>query len=142
MNDGTRAIFVFGNRYAPDYYEGTVPEKVTESLDVLARSGIAGEVHCKNAKVKDPTRIKFEGYVVDAKGNVLNTRRFSKVVPRSTEKSPDRAKMILIVGTSMNSGKSMTAAACCWALSTLGYSVRGTKVTGTASLNGHSLDGG
>ena len=34
----------------------------------------------------------------------------------------------------MNSGKSMTAAACCWALSTIGYNVRASKVTGTASL--------
>jgi hypothetical protein len=34
----------------------------------------------------------------------------------------------------MNSGKSVAAAACCWALTTLGYAVRGSKVTGTASL--------
>jgi hypothetical protein len=34
----------------------------------------------------------------------------------------------------MNSGKSMAASACCWALSTLGYNVRGAKITGTASL--------
>jgi hypothetical protein len=42
--------------------------------------------------------------------------------------------MILVCGTSMNSGKSMAAAACCWALSSLGYTVRASKVTGTASL--------
>jgi hypothetical protein len=42
--------------------------------------------------------------------------------------------MILTVGTSMNSGKSMSAAACCWALSTAGHTVRAAKVTGTASL--------
>jgi hypothetical protein len=34
----------------------------------------------------------------------------------------------------MNSGKSMAAAACCWALTSLGYTVRAAKVTGTASL--------
>ena len=42
--------------------------------------------------------------------------------------------MILVCGTSMNSGKSMAATACCWTLSSLGYSVRASKVTGTASL--------
>ena len=42
--------------------------------------------------------------------------------------------MVLVCGTSMNSGKSMAAAACCWALSSAGYSVRASKVTGTASL--------
>ena len=25
LNDGSKAIFVFGNRYAPDHYEGVVP---------------------------------------------------------------------------------------------------------------------
>lgn len=36
--------------------------------------------------------------------------------------------------TSMNSGKSVAAAACCWVLSTMVHRVKGSKVTGTASL--------
>lgn len=134
INDGTRAIFVLGNRYAPDYYEGLIPDKMTNKMDMLARSGIVGIAKCKNAEIKDPTRVDVEGYVVDKNGKVLNTRDFCRLKPKSALKKPNRAKMILIVGTSMNSGKSMTAAACCWALSTMGYTVRGSKVTGTASL--------
>ena len=42
--------------------------------------------------------------------------------------------MILVCGTTMNSGKSVTAAGCCWVLSTLGRKVKGSKITGTASL--------
>jgi hypothetical protein len=42
--------------------------------------------------------------------------------------------MILVCGTSMNSGKSMAATACCWTLNAMGYNVRAAKVTGTASL--------
>jgi hypothetical protein len=42
--------------------------------------------------------------------------------------------MILVCGTSMNSGKSTAAAACCWVLSNLGCKVKGSKITGTASL--------
>ena len=34
----------------------------------------------------------------------------------------------------MNSGKSMAAKACCWTLTSKGYKVRASKVTGTASL--------
>jgi hypothetical protein len=134
IHDGTRAAFVFGNRYAPDYYEGLVPDHTPKRLDLLARSGIVGLVKHRNARRKDPTRVKVLGYVVDDKGRTLNTRRFSKVVPRSRKKTTKRAKMILSIGTSMNSGKSMTAAACCWALRTMGHTVRGAKVTGTASL--------
>ena len=34
----------------------------------------------------------------------------------------------------MNCGKSTSAVACCWALSTMGYDVRASKITGTACL--------
>lgn len=134
INDGTKAIFVFGNRYAPDFYEGSVPREFPKETDMLARSGIVGEVKCKNANVKDPTRVRLLGYVCDQEGAVLNTRSFSRIASDDAETKEGRAKMILNIGTSMNSGKSMTAAACCWALSTMGRRVRGSKITGTAGL--------
>ena len=131
--DGTRAIFVFGNRYAPDYYEGFVPDSLTPVVDLLARSGMVGRVDCKSTLVGDPTKVKVLGYVMNG-DKVLNTRDFSKIQPNHTEKKANRAKMILCIGTCMNSGKSTTAAACCWGLSTMGHKVRAAKVTGTASL--------
>jgi len=134
IHEGSRAIFVLGNRYAPDYYEGLLPTELPQELDLLSRSGVVGEVKCRNSLVKDPTRIRVRGYVCDAAGTVLNTRNFCRIVPKQKTKKPDRSKLILIVGTSMNCGKSLAAAACCWALSTMGHNVRGTKVTGTASL--------
>lgn len=134
INNGTRAIFVLGNRYAPDYYEGLVPEELPQHLDLLARSGVVGVVQNKSSLIKDPTRVKVLGYVCDSSGIVLNSRHFCRIVPKSSVKSPNRAKLILNIGTSMNCGKSMTAAACCWALSAMGHVVRGSKVTGTASL--------
>jgi len=134
IHDGTKAVFVFGNRYAPDYYEGLVPEKMTDEVDLIARSGIIGNVKTKNSLIKDPTKVKILGYVCDEADNILNTRNFSSIKPRTTIKKVPRAKMILVCGTSMNSGKSMAAAACCFALTSAGYNVRASKVTGTASL--------
>ena len=134
INDGTKAVFVFGNRYAPDAYEGLVPESMETELDVLARSGIVGVVKNKNSLMKDPTRIKVLGYVCDADGKVINTKNYCMISPKTEQKKNSRAKMILMVGTAMNSGKSASAAACCWALSTMGYDVRASKVTGTACL--------
>ncbi|MEJ6732687.1 MAG: hypothetical protein QNK90_11480 [Opitutaceae bacterium] len=133
-HNGSKGLFVFGNRYAPDYFEGFVPESLTRHIDLLARSGVVGEVKTKNALVKDPTRVKVLGYALDENGEVLNTRNHSLVKPRATTKKPKRAKLVLVVGTAMNSGKSMAAASCCWALSSMGYDVRGSKITGTASL--------
>jgi len=135
LNDGSRAVFVFGNRYATDHYEGIVPSEPTAEVDMLARSGVVGSVRQKNSVLKDPTRIRILGYVCDDNEQIINTRNFPLIVPAKSEKKRgERAKLILVVGTSMNSGKSTAAAACCWALSAMGYDVRASKVTGTASL--------
>lgn len=134
IHEGSRAIFVLGNRYAPDYFEGLVPGELPRQLDMLARSGVVGEVTCRNSLVKEPTQIKVRGYVCDSTGNVLNTRHYPRITPKTRVKKPDRSKLVLVTGTSMNCGKSLTAAACCWALSTMGHGVRASKVTGTASL--------
>jgi hypothetical protein len=134
INEGSTGIFVFGNRYAPDYYEGFVPSSMETKVDLLARSGIVGDVQTKNSSVKEPTRIKVLGYVCDAQGEILNTKHYSLIKPKKLEKKPDRSKMLLFIGTSMNSGKSTSATACCWAMTNKGYDVRASKVTGTASL--------
>jgi hypothetical protein len=134
IHNGTKAVFVFGNRYAPDHYEGLVPERMRNEVDLLARSGLVGIVKTKNAMIKDPTRIKILGYVCDANSKILNTRDFPAIVPKLSEKKEPRARMILVCGTSMNSGKTMAAVACCWALASMGHNVRASKVTGTASL--------
>ena len=135
INDGSRAVFVLGNRYAPDAYEGVIPSDLPCEVDLLARSGIVGTVRNKNLNIKDPTRIDMHGYVCDKNHRVINTRDFRIIKnPRTQIKTPRRAKLILIVGASMNSGKSLTAASICWAMTSRGHKVRGCKVTGTASL--------
>ncbi|KAA3643841.1 MAG: hypothetical protein DWQ07_17145 [Chloroflexi bacterium] len=134
IHNGTRAIFVFGNRYAPDYYEGQVPEDHLEEVDLLARSGMIGQMLTKNALIKDPTRVKILGYVCNQDGEVINTQSFPRIAPHTRVKKTPRAGMILVCGTSMNSGKSVAATACCRVLTSKGYAVRASKVTGTASL--------
>jgi hypothetical protein len=134
IHNGTKAIFVFGHRYAPDYYEGFVPQSSCSQADLLARSGVIGVVKTKKTLIKDPTRVDLLGYVCNADGQALNTRQFPLITPRCKEKKRPRYPMILVCGTAMNSGKSMAAVACCWVLSSLGHNVRASKVTGTASL--------
>ncbi|MDP3920674.1 MAG: hypothetical protein Q8R76_07720 [Candidatus Omnitrophota bacterium] len=134
IHTGSKGIFVFGNRYAPDYYEARIPTESVTEVDLVARSGIVGFVHSKNTQKKDPTRVKIMGYVHDEEGDLVNTKKHPVFQPKKDVKNFPRAKMILICGTAMNSGKSAAAASCCWVLSSLGYGVRGAKVTGTASL--------
>ncbi len=134
IHDGTKAIFVFGNRYAPDFFEGVLPDEMVTEIDLLARSGLVGVVRTKNSMIKDATRVRIAGYVCNEEGIVLNTKTFPLIKPKSATKKIPRARMILVCGTSMNSGKSMAAAACCWALTSMGHNVRACKITGTASL--------
>jgi hypothetical protein len=134
IHNGSKGIFVFGNRYAPDFFEATVPIKPVNEVDLLARSGIVGLVNTKSTRRKDPTQIKILGFVCNEEGKIINTKDYPVFQPKREEKKFPRAKMVLICGTAMNSGKSVAAASICWALTTLGHNVRGTKITGTASL--------
>ncbi len=134
IQEGSKAVFVFGNRYAPDYYESFIPEKFDQTVDLTARSGLIGTVQVQNKNISTPTQIKVLGYVCDAEENIINTRNYPRLVPRQKTKKKKRAKLILCIGTSMNSGKSHAAAAVCYALSSMQKEVRAAKVTGTASL--------
>ena len=37
INDGSKGVFVFGNRYAPDHFEGYVPDTNLTEVDMLAQ---------------------------------------------------------------------------------------------------------
>ncbi len=134
LTDSTAGVFVYGNRYATDAFEAFVPDEQMPIADLVARSGVIGRVEVRNSRVAAPTTVKILGRVVDKEGTPLNTRDHSLVTPQSSEKKTPRSKLILVCGTAMNSGKSTAAVAICWALTTMGHSVRASKVTGTASL--------
>ena len=136
LYDGLKTIFVFGNRYATDYYEGIIPDSFQPEIDMISRSGVICKTVNKNTNIKDPTIIKILGYVLNENEEIVNTRKhfLSKNNRKKDNKDKERAKLILNIGTSMNAGKSMTAATCCRCLKAANYSVMGSKITGTASL--------
>jgi hypothetical protein len=134
VNIGTRAVFAFGSRYAPDQFEGLVPEVHGDYVDLLSRGGVIGEVKAQNQLIGVATRVRALGYVCDSEGRVINTREHVLIKPRKESRSKPGAKLILCIGTSMNSGKTHAAAACCYAISSMGRNVRAAKITGTASL--------
>ena len=132
--EGTHAIFVIDNRYAPDQYEGLIPVEYVDGLDLLGTGGVVSELRTKNELIGAPTKVKLLGYVCDADGRVVNTRDHILVKPKNGLRKTSGAKLILCIGTAMNSGKTHAAAACCYALSSMGKTVRAAKVTGTARL--------
>lgn len=134
LTDSTTGLFVYGNRYATDGFEARIPDEPVAVADMIARSGVIGTVRVRNSRLRAPTTVDVLGQVHDPDGQPLNTLDHSLVTPKNREKKSPRSKLILVCGTAMNSGKSTAAVATCWALTTMGHSVRASKVTGTASL--------
>ncbi|MGW8229368.1 MAG: hypothetical protein ACWGOW_10725 [Gammaproteobacteria bacterium] len=134
INVGTRAVFVFGNRYAPDQYEGLVPDVYSDEIDLFSRGGVVGKVKFQNQLIGVATKVRVLGYVCNMDGVVINTRHHILLQAKNDTRDKPGAKVVLCIGTSMNSGKTHAAAACCYAISSMGRRVRAAKITGTASL--------
>src|SRR4051794_16484147 len=131
---GDHIVGAFGNRYATDQYEGYLPTRPVEGCDLLSVGGVCGEVASKHASMVNPTRLRIMGLVGDRYGRPINQRAFglsSHAVGESLESSA--AEVILVVGSSMNSGKTTTAGTLARALSRANFSVAAGKITGTAA---------
>ncbi|MCG8346690.1 MAG: hypothetical protein MI924_02780 [Chloroflexales bacterium] len=126
---GDRVVVTFGNRYATDQYEGYVPTQPVIECDMLSVGGVCGEVVSCHAKMGTPTRLRLLGAVCDQDGQAINLRAFG--MPLRLDAG--HGEVILVVGASMNSGKTTTVGTLVRALSQAGFRVAATKVTGTAA---------
>jgi len=126
---GDRLVGAFGNRYATDQYEGYVPTQVQEEFDLLSIGGVCGQVVSQHASMQPPTRLRMLGAVCDLQGHGLNLSQFRL----QRRDAGSTCELILVVGASMNSGKTTTVGTLVRALSNAGMRVCATKVTGTAA---------
>ncbi|MBX7108658.1 MAG: hypothetical protein K1X61_08445 [Chitinophagales bacterium] len=123
----------FADRYATSQFEGYVPTFPMELYDILGAGGAIGVVKSKNALLKDiePTKIRMIGYCCDDSGKVINTKWYQKQRIPFTGELPNNAKVILSVGSTMDSGKTTTAAHVARGLKYSGKKVAFIKFTGT-----------
>lgn len=126
---GDRIIGVFGYRYATDQFEGVVPTAWREQCDLLSIGGVCGEVVSAHSAMGTPTRLRLLGAVYNEQGQPANLRHFTRATPKRLH----TGQVILVVGTSMNSGKTTTVGTLARALSRAGFRVAAAKVTGTAA---------
>lgn len=133
-------LVAFGERYAPDQFEASVPDALGP-CELVASGGIAGKVINRHPRARRATSISPVGLIADSAGQVVNLSRFAlppKPMPLR------RPRVIGVAGTSMNAGKTTTVAALIQGLSRAGLRVEATKVTGTGSGNDYwsMLDAG
>ncbi len=131
--EGDFIMGAFANRYATSQFEGYVPVEPLPLYDILAAGGAIGVVKSKNYSLKDiePTKVRMVGYVCDERGKVINTRWYKKSRIPFSAVVPNNAKLILSVGSTMDSGKTTTAGCVARGLKLSGKRVAFMKFTGT-----------
>src|SRR4029453_12766532 len=100
---------------------------------LLSGGGVFGEVASRHASMVGPTRLRILGLVSDRYGRPINQRTFGLPSHAVGERLESSAEVILVVGSSMNSGKTTTAGTLARALSRANFSVAAGKITGTAA---------
>ncbi|TLY64511.1 MAG: hypothetical protein E6K47_17040, partial [Gammaproteobacteria bacterium] len=101
---GDEIVVAFGARYAPDQYEAVVPDDLSP-CHLVAGGGIAGRVVSRHANIKPATDIEPLGLLLNAQG-VINVRG-AALGPSPPLRPP---LVVAVVGSSMNAGKTTTAA--------------------------------
>jgi len=131
--EGDFIMAAFADRYATSQFEGYVPTEPLPLYDILAAGGAVGVVKSKNYALKDiePTKVRMIGYVCDEKGSVINTRWYRKPRVPFAGVVPNNAKVILSIGSTMDSGKTTTAGCVARGLKQTGKRVAFMKFTGT-----------
>lgn len=130
---GDTILAAFGHRYATSQFEGYIPDKPTQILDILGAGGAIGVVKSKNADFHDiePTKLKLIGYAVDESEHIVNTVYFGTTKRTFTGALPGRSKVLLSIGSTMDSGKTTTAAYLSRGIALANKKVAFIKLTGT-----------
>jgi hypothetical protein len=131
---GDWIMAAFGTRYATEQFEGYVPYTCVEIFHILGAGGTVGLVQSSHKKFEGtgPTILKIVGYVVNREGAVVNTKwRHASRRQAFSGLGSYTAKIILSVGSSMDSGKTTTAAYLANGLKRNGKKVAFIKLTGT-----------
>ncbi len=128
MVPGDEIIVCYGNRYAPDQFEAIIGSDLA-GCDLVAGGGMASREICRHERMQEPTRILPIGLVGNGDGKCLNLSDYA-VEDATMAPSIDT---VLVLGTSMNAGKTITAASLIKGFKAAGLKVAGIKATGTGS---------
>lgn len=127
---GDEIVVVCGDRYASDQYEAQVPPNLGP-CHLVAGAGMAGVMQRKHRDMRPPTALQPLGLVTTEDGAVLNVASAAlATLPCLGAKA---VPTVAVVGTSMNAGKTTTAAFLTRGLTRAGRRVAYIKATGTSA---------
>lgn len=128
---GDEIVVAYAARYAPDQFEAHVPADLAP-CQLVAGGGVAATVLSKHVAIAAATEITPLGLLADAAGQRLNLAQRALAVRPAMGPRP---VTIASVGTSMNAGKTTSAAFLIRGLVRAGFKVGAAKITGTGSGN-------
>lgn len=138
LTDGRRAhlfpgdeiVVAYGNRYAPDQYEAWVPENL-DACELVAAGGMAAIVVNRHDAMARASTLQPIGLLADSQGHRLNLADFA--LPAVAAAPARMPRVIAVVGTSMNAGKTTACTCMIRGLRDAGLNVNALKVTGTGA---------
>jgi hypothetical protein len=129
---GDEIIVCYGHRYAPDQFEAVVPEDLSP-CHLVAGGGIAARMRSKHGKMRAPTAIRPLGLLANGFAQRLNLADFALAPTTECATCSARPLTLAVVGSTMNAGKTTTAAHLIRGLRNAGLRVGAAKVTGTGA---------
>ncbi len=131
---GDEIVVCYGDRYAPQQFEAYVPETIGP-CHLVASGGVAAQAINWHQRIhRGPTEIEVLGILGDQNGRALNLRHYA--LPSGSNEAPrSRPRLVVLAGTSMDSGKTTSGAHLVRGLSRAGLRVGAAKVTGTGACN-------
>jgi len=132
IGKGDVLVGALGRRDALRGFVGHVPEsiKAGDTLNVLNLGGVLGKVTSGTREVGPPLEVEVLGMVVK-NGRGLNIA--DAALDIADDASTDVPPVVVVSGTSMNSGKTYAACEIIARLAQRGYACGGVKLTGVAA---------
>lgn len=133
INPGDLLIGVLGRRRALKGFVGDVPPtlKSGDQLHLLNMGGVIGHCTGHHSSLGDAIKLEVIGLVCDESGSVLNIAD-AALPPRTS--LGETAPIVMIAGTSMNSGKTYAATELIKQATRTGLRVAAGKLSGVACL--------
>lgn len=128
---GDEIVVAYGNRYAPDQFEAEVPGDLGP-VELVAAGGMAGRVLSQHAEIEAATRLAPLGLLA-RNGSRLTLAEHAPLRIREQRTARVTPRVVVVLGTSMNSGKTATVASLVHGLVRSGLHVAAGKATGTGA---------
>src|SRR5215204_6451939 len=133
INPGDLLIGVLGRRRALKGFVGDVPSSVNigDELHLLNMGGVIGCCTGHHSSLGDAIKLQVIGFVADENGEIRNISD-AAIPPKNS--LGESAPLVLIAGTSMNSGKTYAATELIKQATRAGLKVAAAKLSGVACL--------